>query len=97
VLHATYYQAIAQNGAQLAYRASWNRKVPNSLAMEMGAKYHLGDRNFVKAKIDNLGKLSVSYSSSLSPGVVLSLGASMDTNNFPSNAHKLGMSLVFGD
>lgn len=95
---ASFFQAIPQSGLQMGYRASWNRKVPSSLSMEAGARYNLGDgKSFVKAKIDNNGKLGVSYSSSISSNVALTLGACVDTAKLSENSHKLGLSLVFGD
>ena len=63
--------------------------------MEVGAKYLLQDKAFVKAKIDNYGKLGLSLSNELRPGMQLILGASIDTNKLQENAHNFGVELNY--
>lgn len=63
--------------------------------MEVGAKYFLVGGGFVKAKLDNAGKLGLAVASDLRPGMQLLLGASVDTNKLADNNHKLGLELLY--
>lgn len=52
---------------------------------------------FVKAKINNVGVLSLGYTQALRPGVRASFGLSLDTTriNVDAAAHKVGASFTF--
>jgi hypothetical protein len=52
---ASYFQKF-NDQLEVAYRSSWNAKVP-SLTMEVGAKWNLIGGGFIKAKLDNVGRL----------------------------------------
>lgn len=90
---ASYYQRFTDQ-LEVAYRASWNAKVPN-LAMEVGAKWNMIGGGFAKAKLDNVGRLGVALASDVRPGMQVTLGATVDMTKLGENAHKLGMELVY--
>ena len=92
-LTASYFQKFTDQ-LEMAYRASWSMKVPN-LAMEVGAKWNLQGGGFVKAKLDNVGRLGVALSNELRPGLQATLGAMVDTARMNENAHKLGLELIY--
>ena len=92
-LNASYFQKL-NNQLEIAYKAFWSAKSP-VMSMEVGAKYMLQGNSFVKAKIDNYGKLGLSLSNELRPGMQLTLGASLDTNKLQENAHKFGIELNY--
>jgi voltage-dependent anion channel protein 2 len=75
-------------------RASWDRKAGSHVNLELAAKYYLDKDAFMKAKIDNVGKLGLGYTQVLRPGVKASFGGIFDTTRLGENVHKLGMSLV---
>ena len=79
---------------EVAYRTTWNAKLPN-MSMEVGAKWFLLGGGFVKAKLDNVGRLGVALASDLRPGLQVTLGASIDTAKLNENAHKLGLELNY--
>ncbi|PJF19323.1 hypothetical protein PSACC_00830 [Paramicrosporidium saccamoebae] len=90
---ASYFQKF-NDQLEVAYRSSWNAKVP-SLTMEVGAKWNLIGGGFIKAKLDNVGRLGLALASDLRPGVQMTLGATVDTQKLNDNAHKLGLELVY--
>ncbi len=90
---ASYLQRFTDQ-LEVAYRASWSLKVPN-LAMEVGAKWNLLGGGFIKAKLDNIGRLGVAVASELRPGMQVTMGATVDTGKLNENAHKLGLELVY--
>jgi voltage-dependent anion channel protein 2 len=92
-LNASYFQKI-NNQLEIAYKAFWSAKSP-VMSMEVGAKYMLQGNSFIKAKIDNYGKLGLSLSNELRPGMQLTLGTSLDTNKLQENAHKFGIELNY--
>jgi voltage-dependent anion channel protein 2 len=63
--------------------------------MEVGAKYYLLGGGFIKAKLDNAGRLGIAIASDLRPGMQLTLGASVDTNKLAENNHKVGLELSY--
>lgn len=65
------------------------------MTMEVGAKYYLLGGGFVKAKMDNSGRLGMSIASDLRPGMQVLLGASVDTNKLSENSHKFGIELSY--
>ena len=66
----------------------------DAVTIEVGTKYTLDKDAFLKAKIDNAGRLGLGYTQLLRTGVKLSLGGSFDTTRLQENAHRVGLSLV---
>jgi voltage-dependent anion channel protein 2 len=89
--NAAYYQRFADN-LEVAYKSFWSQK---ALAMEVGAKYYLVGGGFVKAKLDNAGRMGVAIASDLRPGMQLILGATVDTNKLSQDNHKIGLELSY--
>jgi len=90
---ACYHQKF-NDQLEVAYKATWNGKLPN-LGMEIGAKYYLIGGGFLKAKLDNAGRLGLAFSTDLRPDVQLSIGATLDTTKMNENAHKFGLELNY--
>lgn len=90
---AAYFQRFTDQ-IEVAYKATWNGKLPN-LGMEVGAKYYLLGGGFLKAKLDNVGRLGLAFATELRSGVQLILGASIDTAKLEENAHKFGLQLSY--
>ena len=91
--NASYFQKISDQ-LEVAYKAFWSTKSP-AMSMEVGAKFNLQGGSFVKAKIDNNGRLGVALANELRPGMLLTLGALLDTNKLQENAHKFGVELNY--
>ncbi|RIB09761.1 eukaryotic porin/Tom40 [Gigaspora rosea] len=88
-----YYHRVHPD-IEAGAKAHWNTASNNdSVNMEIGAKYFLDRDAFVKAKIDNNGRLGLGYTQALRPGVKISLGGSIDTSKLGENNHKFGVSL----
>lgn len=65
------------------------------MSMEVGAKFNLQSGSFLKAKIDNNGRLGLALANELRPGMLFTLGALLDTNKLQENAHKFGIELNY--
>jgi len=76
-------------------KAVWDSKAnAQAVGIEVGAKYTLDRTTFVKAKIDNGGRLGLGYTQVIRPGVKVSLAGLFDTTRINENAHKIGLSLL---
>ncbi|KAJ3209157.1 Mitochondrial porin [Dinochytrium kinnereticum] len=91
---ASYFHKINKE-VEAGAKATWNRATNSAVAIEVGTKYTLDRDAFLKAKIDNSGRLGLGYTQVLRPGIKLSLGGSFDTNRLQENVHKVGLSIVF--
>lgn len=92
--NATYYQRFTDQ-LEVALKASWNSKVTTNTGMEVGAKYHLVEGGFLKAKVDNAGRLGLAFATNLRNNVQLILGTTIDTTKLSQNVHKFGLELTF--
>ncbi|KXN68959.1 hypothetical protein CONCODRAFT_59803 [Conidiobolus coronatus NRRL 28638] len=91
---ASYYHRVNPD-VEAAAKVSWDSKAAtNAVAVEIGTKAYLDRDTFVKAKIDNNGKLGLGYTQLLRPGVKLSIGGAFDTAKLDQNAHKIGLAVV---
>ncbi|KAI8845523.1 eukaryotic porin/Tom40 [Chytridium lagenaria] len=91
---ASYFHKINKE-VEAGAKATWNRATESAVGLEVGTKYTLDRDAFLKAKIDNSGRLGLGYTQVLRPGIKLSLGGSFDTNRLQENVHKVGLSVVF--
>lgn len=82
--------ALTEAGA----KATWQRG-DQQVSLELGSKYVIDKDAFVKAKIDNVGRLGLGYSQVLSKGIKVGFGGVFDTARLSNDAHKLGFSLAF--
>ncbi|KAJ3356032.1 hypothetical protein AMAG_10334 [Allomyces macrogynus ATCC 38327] len=90
---ASYFHKISKD-VQAAGRATWDRKSGANVTIEVATKYALDKDAFVKAKIDNSGRLGLGYTQVLRPGVKINLGGFFDTTRLAENVHKVGLSLT---
>ncbi|KAJ3025688.1 UNVERIFIED_CONTAM: hypothetical protein HDU68_006803 [Siphonaria sp. JEL0065] len=90
---AGYFHNI-NSGLQVATRATWDQAVNTQVGIEIGTKYALDKSTFIKAKINNEGRLGLGYTQILRPSIKLQLGGSFDTTKLGENAHKLGLAFV---
>jgi hypothetical protein len=94
VFSGSYYHRVNPT-VEAGAKATWDSEASASnVTIELGTKYKLDSDAFLKAKIDNNGRLGLGYTQHLRPGVKLSLGGSFDTRRFNENAHKVGLSLT---
>ena len=92
----------AAPGAEVAAKALWDtRNAANQekghssiVSLELGTKFTLDNNAFLKAKIDNSGKVTLGYTQVMRPGFKVSLGGQFVTNKLGENVHKVGMSFV---
>ncbi|KAI9224834.1 eukaryotic porin/Tom40 [Blastocladiella britannica] len=89
----SYYHRVNKD-LEAGGRATWDRKSGANVTLEVAAKYALDSSAFVKAKIDNAGKLGLGYTQVLRQGVKVSAGGIFDTTRLAENAHKVGLSIV---
>lgn len=92
---ATYYQRVNPD-VEVGANVTWDSKAANNAVnLEVGTKYFLDRDAFVKAKINNQGKLGLAYTQTIKPGIKLGLAGFFDTSKLDEPAHKLGFSLLF--
>ncbi|KAJ2059788.1 Mitochondrial porin [Coemansia aciculifera] len=90
-----FYQRVTKC-VEAGARAVYDYKNPEGgVSAELGTKYILDQDAYVKAKVDNAGRLGLSYTQLLRPGVKLSLAGLFDTARLQENTHKLGAALTF--
>ncbi|KAJ1733458.1 Mitochondrial porin [Coemansia sp. RSA 2049] len=90
-----FYQRVTKN-VEAGARAVYDYKNPDGgVSAEIGSKYILDSDAYVKAKVDNAGRLGLSFTQLLRPGVKLSLAGLFDTARLQENTHKMGAALTF--
>ncbi|KAJ1725365.1 Mitochondrial porin [Coemansia biformis] len=90
-----FYQRVTPN-VEAGARAVYDYKNPEGgVSAELGAKYLLDKDAFVKTKVDNAGRLGMSFTQTLRPGVKLTLAGLFDTTRLQENSHKMGAALNF--
>ncbi|KAJ3031361.1 UNVERIFIED_CONTAM: Mitochondrial porin [Siphonaria sp. JEL0065] len=102
-LHATakfshftaFYFHKVNKSVEAGAKAIWNKAASDAVSIEVGTKYVLDNQTFVKAKIDNVGRLGLGYTQVLRPGIKLALGGSFDTTRLHENVHRVGLSATF--
>ncbi|KAJ3394092.1 Mitochondrial porin [Entophlyctis sp. JEL0112] len=91
---ANYFHKVS-SGLLVGSRASWDKVVlPDQVAIELGAKYTVDANTFVKAKIDNSGRLGLGFTQLLRSNVKLQLGGVFDINRWYESANRVGITLV---
>ncbi|KAH9465021.1 hypothetical protein PSHT_08696 [Puccinia striiformis] len=104
--HASYYHKVNRDveaGAKAIYDSKSSSK---NISLEVGTRAYLDNASFIKAKINNTGILGLGYTQALRPGVKVSFGLALDTQQVSGtaandeksgglNAHKVGASLTF--
>ncbi|KAI9202719.1 eukaryotic porin/Tom40 [Polychytrium aggregatum] len=90
---ASYFHRLNPE-VEAGARAVWNKSSDANVTIELGSKYTLDKEAFAKAKIDNHGRLGLSYTQNLRPGLKVTFGGIFDTSRLQENAHKVGLSFV---
>ncbi|CAG8625438.1 1940_t:CDS:2 [Ambispora leptoticha] len=80
-------------GAKIHWDAATNNNSNNNVTLETGVKYSLDRDTFIKSRIDNFGRLGLSYTQNLRPGVKISMGGIVETSRLNENVHRFGISL----
>ncbi|KAJ3252609.1 hypothetical protein HDU77_005055 [Chytriomyces hyalinus] len=91
---AAYHHKVNKT-VEAGAKAIWNKASSDSVSIEVGTKYVLDNQTFVKAKVDNVGRLGLGYSQVLRPGVKLGLGGLFDTTRLHENVHRVVSSKQF--
>jgi len=90
---ASYFHRVSKE-VEAGAKATWNKASSENVAIEVGTKYTFDRDAFIKAKVDNAGRLGLGYTQVLRPGIKLALGGSFDTTRLQENVHRVGLSLV---
>ncbi|KAG5457892.1 MAG: eukaryotic porin-domain-containing protein, partial [Olpidium bornovanus] len=89
VFSASYYHRVNAD-VDAGGKAVWDSKANNqAVGIEIGTKYKIDNDAFIKAKIDNGGRLGLGYTQTLRKGVKISLAGLFDTTKLNENAHKV--------
>lgn len=94
IFSASYYHKV-NSDVEAGAKATWNKASSDNVSLEVGTKYLLDKNAFVKAKVDNTGRLGLGYTQVLRQGVKVGLGGSFDTTRLQENVHRVGLSIVF--
>ncbi|KAJ2076819.1 Mitochondrial porin [Coemansia sp. RSA 988] len=95
LIQLAFYQRVTKS-VEAGARAIYDYKNPEGgVSAELGTKYILDKDAYVKTKVDNAGRLGLSFTQVLRPGVKLSLAGLFDTTRLQENAHKMGAALTF--
>ena len=95
---AIYYHRLngeVEVGGKASVSIPSEKKPSSEVGLEVGTKWTLDKSTFIKAKIDNFGKLGLSLRQQLRPGIKVTLGTIIDTNRLGENAHRIGLGLNF--
>lgn len=91
---ASFFQNVSRS-LQVGSRASLNPKLGSNVNIEFAAKYLPDGSSQLKAKINDVGKLTMSYKQDLRQGITLGMGCSLDALKLDEPVHKFGWSLSF--
>jgi len=90
------YHHVVNSSVEAAAKATFDSKAnSNGVNFEFGSKYFLDKTAFIKAKINNNGRLGLGYTQQLRPGVKLTLAGSLDTTHIDQATQKIGLALAF--
>ena len=90
----SFFQKVGRD-LQVGAKATLNPKISSNVNMELATRYLPDSTSQIKAKINDTGKLTVSYKQDLRKGVTLGIGASMDALKLNEPVQKIGWSLNF--
>ena len=81
----------------VAAKAIYNKPADSAVQIELVTKYLVNPEGsaFVKAKVDNYGRLALAYSHTLSKGVRVAFGGVFDTTKLDMDVHKVGVQFTF--
>lgn len=85
------YQKVS-NELECGVSMKWSAGSSDTL-FGVGSKYKLDNDASLHAKINNKSLIGLGYTQKLRPGVVLTLSAAIDGQNFNAGGHKVGLAL----
>ncbi|KAI0243812.1 Mitochondrial porin, partial [Massospora cicadina] len=88
-MHRDFTAALHSTDSFGTFAGTFYQRVNPDVDVGLGTKYSLDKEAFVKAKVDNQGKLGLAYTQLLKPGIKLSLGGSFDTAKLNEPSHKI--------
>lgn len=91
---ASFFQNVSRS-LQVGSKATLNPKLGSNVNIEFATRYLPDSSSQIKAKITDVGKLTLSYKQDLRPGITLGIGASLDALKLDEPLHKVGWSLNF--
>lgn len=91
---ASFFQTVSKS-LQVGSKATLNPKLGSNVNVEFATKYLPDPSSQIKAKITDVGKLTLSYKQNLKAGVTLGVGASLDALKLDEPLQKVGWSLSF--
>lgn len=91
---ASFFQNVSKS-LQVGSKATLNPKLGSNVNVEFATKYLPDSSSQIKAKITDVGKLTLSYKQNLKAGVTLGIGASLDALKLDEPLQKVGWSLSF--
>lgn len=91
---ASFFQNVSRS-LQVGSKATLNPKLGSNVSIEFATRYLPDSSSQIKAKISDVGKLTLSYKQDLRPGITLGVGTSLDALKLDEPLHKVGWSLNF--
>ena len=88
--HFTISLLDTNKKTQFGYKLDYSAK-SGEMGMQLGIKHILPDFSFIKAKLDNAGKIALSYGTALGQGSTIVLGLAIDSKRLSENAHSVGI------
>lgn len=92
-LHTSVHHKV-NSKTEVGLTTAYNLQTSN-VSLGLASKYTLDDGAVLKAKVNNLGQVGVSYSQNVRDGVKLTLSSLIDGRNINAGGHKLGVALDF--
>lgn len=90
----SFFQKVNKD-LQVGVKAVLNPKISSNVNMSLATRYVPDETSQIKAKITDIGKLTVSYKQTIRTGITLGIGASMDALKMNEPVQKIGWSLNF--
>ncbi|KAI8868741.1 hypothetical protein GQ42DRAFT_163922 [Ramicandelaber brevisporus] len=92
---AAYYHRIGFD-LEVGAKATYDTRATSApTTLELGSKYFLDATAYAKAKIDNSGRLGLSYTQELRKGAKITLAGLFNTTAAAEDSAKLGLALTF--
>ena len=91
---ASFFQNVSKS-LQVGSRATLNPKLGSNVNIEFATRYVPDPSSQIKAKITDVGKLTLSYKQNVKKGITFGVGASFDALKLDEPLQKVGWSLSF--
>ncbi|KAI9688419.1 MAG: Mitochondrial porin [Bathelium mastoideum] len=94
VFAGSYYHKVNSN-VEAGAKTTFDTKAGNTMGLELATKYKIDPASFAKAKLNDQGIASVSYSTKVNSGFTFGVGLSLDSKKLNEAGHKVGTSFQF--